>query len=441
MTLTAQTTVIPLRALNFYNMRILMSHPTGNSNVRAVITALSDADMLADFYTTLAVDPHAMWLKFVPKSLSNQLLRRTFPISSDKLSKSQTLEALRLILPKVGLGRLVANENSWASIDSVYQSLDRSVVKKLNLLSKSNSVGAVYGYEDGALHTFRQAKKLGLKCIYDLPIAYWETSRKLLMQEAKRLPAWAGTLGGGINDSAVKLQRKTEELELADVVIAPSEFVLNSLPDWAREKCLIHAPFGSPVRSYPQKLKTNFNSKLRLLFVGSMTQRKGLADLFEAMRILNRADIELIVMGSFVLPTMFYRSQLPGTTFLSTRTHNQVLELMASCDVFCLPSIVEGRALVMQEAMAQGLPIIITANTGGEDLVQDGKTGFLVPIRAPEAIAEKLLWLLENRAAVPEMGRLSYIHSQRYSWQRYGSNIASALTEFDNGFYNSVNVS
>jgi type I restriction enzyme R subunit len=75
---------------------------------------------------------------------------------------------------------------------------------------------------------------------------------------------------------------------------------------------------------------------------------------------------------------------------------------MRSCDVFVLPSLVEGRALVQQEAMACGLPIIVTRNAGGEDLVQDGSGGFLVPIRDPQAIAEKLSGIKGNEEAVAE---------------------------------------
>jgi glycosyltransferase involved in cell wall biosynthesis len=407
-----------------------MSHPTGNSNVRAVISALNNAGMLEEFNTTLAIDPKAKWLKYIPDALSLQLLRRTFPLGSDMLRSLPILEMVRLISPAIGLQRLVKAENSWASIDSVYKSLDRSVANKLNNLVRAHSINAVYGYEDGALNTFKRAKELGLKCIYDLPIAYWETSRRLLDEEAQRLPLWAKTLGGGIYDSKDKLDRKTEELKLADVVIGPGDFVLNSIPDWAKHKHLIMTPYGSPPS--PQQLNLEVRrqqSKLRVLFVGSMTQRKGLADLFAAVKLINSPNLELVVLGSPMAPLKFYKNELPDFEYLPNRSHGKVLELMRSCDVLCLPSIVEGRALVMQEAMSQGLPIIITENTGGSDLVEPGRTGFLVPIRSPELLAEKLSWLMENRTSVPEMGHQAFLHAKRYTWEAYGQNIVSAFSK------------
>jgi glycosyltransferase involved in cell wall biosynthesis len=162
-----------------------------------------------------------------------------------------------------------------------------------------------------------------------------------------------------------------------------------------------------------------------------MSQRKGLGDLFAAVRLLNRRDIELVVMGSSEAPMEFYRKQYPDFIYEPGRPNDQVLALMRTCDVFCLPSIVEGRALVMQEAMSQGLPIIITANTGGEDLVkEDGSTGFLVPIRSPQLIAEKLNWMLDNRAETKEMGKKAKQHAAEYTWKKYGDNIIDAIRDY-----------
>lgn len=410
-------------------MKILMSHPTGNANVRAVVSALAKADMLAEFNTTIAVTSDAKWLNWIQSSLREQLLRRSYSVSATMLKTHPGTEVARMLLPRIGLERFTTGAHGWASIDSVYRKLDEAVARRLAKLQANKQVTAVYGYEDGALQTFLRAKTLGVTCVYDLPIAYWETGRKLMQEEATRLPLWAQTLGGGIQDSEEKLERKTRELELADVVVSPGAFVSNSLPIWAKNKRSIVAPFGSPLTPTETE-KVQYKSgekKLRVLFAGSMTQRKGLGDLFDAIKLLNTSGIELIVMGSVMVPLEFYRKQLPSFTYLPNRPHAKVLELMRSCDVLCLPSIVEGRALVMQEAMSQGLPLIITANTGGEDLIHEGSTGFLVPIRSAEAIAGKLQWFLDNRNRIKEMGYMAKRHAETYTWSAYGSSIVSAL--------------
>jgi len=255
-----------------------------------------------------------------------------------------------------------------------------------------------------------------------------------MMEEAERLPNWANTLGGGVKDSEAKLRRKTMELELADIVVCPGKFVGDSLPGWAKSKQLIMAPFGSPEVNCLIKSNENYNEKreqpLRILFVGSLGQRKGLGDLFNAMKLLNKKHFELVVMGSLQDSMQFYKNEYPYFTYEPGRPHEEVLTLMRTCNIFCLPSIVEGRALVMQEAMSQGLPMIITPNTGGEDLIIEGETGFLVPIRAPEMIAEKLNWFNNNRSEISIMGLKAQQHAAQYTWKAYGSAVVEGIKAF-----------
>lgn len=410
-------------------MNIVLTHPTGNRNVRAVISSLEQEGMLMEFATTLYANPSSKLLNLLPHALQQECLRRSFSIESNQIWTHSCRELARLVLPRIGLSHLTRHEYGWASVDSVYRNLDHAFAQRLSKLSIHQKIDAVYAYEDGALDTFLAAKKRGITCIYDLPIAYWEKVHELLNEEAERLPMWKKTLGGGINDSAKKLERKTHELELADIVVCPGDFVLRSIPKWAKKRIII-SPFGSPISYKGEPSKQNFKEPLRVLFVGSMGQRKGLGDLFSAIKLLNRPDLELVIMGSMLDTMDFYRSELPDFTYEHTRPYNQVLALMRTCHVFCLPSIVEGRALVMQEAMSQGLPLIITSNTGGEDLVIEGKTGFLVPIRSPEAIAEKLTWFLENRSAIPQMSKDAQQHAAEYTWEYYGENITRSLANF-----------
>jgi glycosyltransferase involved in cell wall biosynthesis len=416
-------------------MNILVSHPTGNRNVRAIVQSFYEAGILEAFGTTIAVKPDSTWLQFFPAAIRRDLLRRSFQLPSHKIWTYPLREAARMVLPRVGWERITRHEKGWASVDSVYQSFDSVFASRIPALAKKKKIDAVYSYEDGALETFLTAKKSGLLCIYDLPIAYWETLRELLQQEAERMPAWTKTLGGGITDSAEKLARKTKELELADVVVGPGKFVADSLPDWARTKKVIVSPFGSPDVSEndwtDEKPVRSFAGRpLRVLFVGSMGQRKGLGDLMNAMKIVNSRNVELVVMGSLQDSLDFYKSQYPHFTYESGRPHQEVLKLMRSCDVFCLPSIVEGRALVMQEAMSQGLPIIITPNTGGEDLVIEGETGFLVPIRSPEKIAEKISWFAANPQELNRMGVAARRHAASYTWSKYAQTVINELASY-----------
>lgn len=408
-------------------MKIIISHPTGNANVRAVVNGLKYAGMLEKFITCIAYFDKSPMLRINLKDAE----RRRF----DEVLQADTItypwkETARLLAIKLGLGFLTSPESAIFSIDKVSRGLDNFLSRYLKQLA---AVSAVYSYEDVSYNVFRTARQKGIMTIYDLPIAYWETAKKLLREEAERLPGWKNTINAGLKDSVKKLEHKTKELEMADMVIVPSGFVYNSLPAWALKKQIVVAPFGTPCSGMEMSVKKqNANKPLRVLFVGSMSQRKGLADLFSAVKLLNTKSIELVVLGSLADNLCFYKNEFSGFRYEPTRSHADVLSLMENCDVFCLPSIVEGRALVVQEAMSRQLPVIITANTGGSDMVIEGKTGFLVPIRSPEAIAERINWFLENRGAIPVMGRQAKEHAEKYTWQGYANTVIDAIKNYHN---------
>ncbi len=411
---------------------IYISHPTGNSNVRAVLNAFEKNGILGKFFTTINYQPSFI-SNIIPEKFESQLGRRSFSISPKLVSTDPFPEYFRLFFNNLSQKYHFKILKEIADVQFICQRIDKRLSLKIH--SATNDIKAVYSYEDCALQSFEAAKMKGLTTIYDLPIAYWEYAYELYIEESIRLPDWAPTLGGGILDSFEKLERKKQELLLADIIIVPSNFVLNSLPKWAENKDIVFAPFGGPV-SIPL-ITPNFQSsnkikghKLRVLFVGSLSQRKGLYDLMTAVKMVDAKSIELILLGSLQAPFEFYKNQFSDFIYNTPRPNKEVLELMRSCDVFCLPSIVEGRALVVHEAMSQGLPIIVTPNTGCEDLVIEGETGFLVPIKSPDAIAEKLNWFLENRLLIPEMRLKAQEHASTYSWDAYGQRIVDAISNY-----------
>jgi glycosyltransferase involved in cell wall biosynthesis len=377
---------------------VIVSHPNVNQYVRALLAALEARGELQEFHTTLSFG------------------RRRVALPQRRIFQHARLELVRLAGQRLRQNWLVNHDSGLASIDAVARMLDREVAKRVKPST------AIYCYEDSALATFGAAQKVGVKRYYELPIMYWTTTQKLLQEEAVRYPHWEPTLLA-TRDSPAKLERKSAELALADLVICPSCNVQNSLPAGTRSQV---AKYGCPAPveggRTPRKGK-----RIRFLFVGAMTQRKGLADLFAAFKQLNRSDVELVVLGSPVLPLEFYLREFPDFTYESPRSHDLVKQVMLSCDVLVLPSIVEGRAMVQTEALSCGLPIVVTANAGAEDLVEQGKTGFVMPIRDPAALAERLGWIADHPDWVIDI-RPDVLEKARQSgWDRYTDAILSAI--------------
>lgn len=390
--------------------RILISHPTGNNFVRALLQGCEKRNLLAKFFTTIGKGENS---DFFMKSI---LDRRIYPIPDEKINNQWFPEIWRLLL-----GPYKTQCDRKNDTDKIYEILDRKVSQNLHTLKPSS----IHGYEDSAAHTFRRAKELGIHCSYELPIAHWATSRRLLAEEAERYPEWIPTLDS-INENEEKLQRKDQELELADCISCPSKFVLQSIPPRIRNSkpCQV-AYFGSPDLSEitTENKKRKDSQKLKILFVGSMNQRKGLADLFNALNIINSKKASLTIIGRPAMPMSFYRTQYADFKHIASCSNEKVTSIMRRHDVLVLPSIVEGCALVQLEALACGLPIIITRNTGGEDFVDEKETGFIVPVGNPEKIAEKIEWLICNHNILPEMSILAKQKANKYKWNNYAKSI------------------
>jgi glycosyltransferase involved in cell wall biosynthesis len=387
-------------------VNFIVSHPTGNTFVRALLSELHDKNLLQHFYTTIGFGNQSNFI------FSNFKKRRGYNIPDSKIKRIWFHELIRLISTSNQLeGR--------RKTDHIYLNLDNRVAKEICV----NTPNIVHTYEDCAYKTFKKAKELGVECSYELPIAHWLTTRSLLAIEAERYPHWEPTLES-TREPEEKLCRKDEELILADKIFCPSQFVLESIPKKIRSNtpCKI-VPFGSPPAAKPDCLQEYPKSHFRIIFVGSMSQRKGLADLLVAMKTLSKHRVQLSILGQPSMPMEFYRNEFSEFQYYPPCSNRRVRQIMQLHDALILPSLVEGRALVQQEALSCGIPIIVTKNAGGEDLIEEGITGHIIPIQSPDKIIEKVLSLRNSTYSKLDIFNYCTTKAKNYTWESYAKSI------------------
>ena len=412
---------------------ILFSHPTGNENVRNALAALYRYQLLDRFVTSIAAFNDNIWGKAGNTKWGNQLNRRRFSEDLCSLTVQSPLnEFIRLLSLKFGLSSLTSHGRGKFCVDRIYEHVDRITANLVR--RRSAELRGVYAYEDGALHTFKAAKDFQLSCLYDLPIGYWRTARRIQSEEAEVHPEWACTLPA-LDDSEEKLQRKDQEIKLADHIFVASEFTrktLDSVPFPIPEISVI--PYGSPQAISKKELDKSLKeasrrNKLKVLFVGGLSQRKGLSYLLEAIEATTTIS-ELTLIGR--KPKGVCRpleSALLKHRWIDSLPHEKVLEEMRQQDVLVFPSLFEGFGLVVTEALSQGIPVITTPNTCGPDVLTEGKDGFIVPIRDAEAIAEKLVLLNNDRDRLISMRENAVHKAIGSNWNRYQERLASKITK------------
>jgi glycosyltransferase involved in cell wall biosynthesis len=410
------------------NVPIIASHPTGNANSRQAMQALAEAGLLAELHTSIATFQGNVLGRISGLPGFGELRRRTYPSSLQPFIRMHPWrEAVRLASLRFGWTSLVERERGWASVERVYGGIDKCASRAVKGLKPDG----VYSYEDGALETFRAAGNTGAKRLYDLPIGYWRAARRILQEEAERRPEWAVTLGG-LQDSATKLSRKDEELRLADRILVASSFTKKTLEECPFPVAPIAViPYGAndAFSAQDKVARSSADEPLRVLFVGGLSQRKGIADLFEAVELL-KTHVELTVIGR--KPTEACEAldvSLKKHRWVESMPRERILEEMQAHDVLVFPSLFEGFGLVVTEALSQGMPVITTPHTCGPDVITEGEDGFIVPIRDPQAITEKLELLHRDRDRLAAMSEAASKKAKSLTWERYRQGVVEVVRE------------
>jgi glycosyltransferase involved in cell wall biosynthesis len=410
---------------------ILFSHPTLNANAKAVINGLYKNKILYKLYTCVAIFPGQLLYKLGSNPKLKDLKRRSLEKTWQPYTRSKSFyEFGRLLASKLNLGFLLVHEKGFFCIDNVYKKHDQWVANNLAKAKKSGVYG-VYAYEDGALAAFTKAKQLGLYCIYDLPIGYWKCARLLMQKEFDINPDWSSTLTG-FNDSPTKLDKKDKELALADVIFVASSFTKKTLEEYSGNLPEIKViPYGFPEVNQKKEYQSLANRKLKVLFIGGLSQRKGLSYLFEAVQGLEN-KVELTIVGQKAVSNCTALNQaLEEHQWIPSLSHDQVLACMREHDVFVFPSLFEGFGLVITEAMSQGVPVITTDRTAGPDLIIDKKDGWIVPAGSSMAIKEVLHSILDKPELVKELGIAAQAKAQTRPWSVYSQEMAEAISSLN----------
>ncbi len=405
--------------------KLIVSHPTGNANVRALTNSLAENGLLYQFYTCIAFFESNYLYKFIQLKPLKEFSKRTFPNNIRPYTSHRPLKELfRLFLGKLNDSKFTKHEVGPFCIDNVYKDLDKHVAKKL-----SEEV-MVYSFEDGALENFKIARAKGVKCFYELPIGYWRAMRDLLERERVLHPEWASTMET-FKDSDLKLKRKDEEIRFSDHIFVASSFTKKTLEYYPEKLPPISVvPYGFPPVIEKRKYRPLRNRKLKILFVGGLSQRKGISYLFEAADALID-KIELTIVGKEPVKNckLLYKN-LEKHHWIPALSHLEILKLMRENDLLLFPSLFEGFGLVITEAMSQGTPVITTDRTCGADLIDHNVDGWIISPGSTDAIIEQIQLILRNPSALEKVGEMAIKKAKTRPWKVYGEEMVQAINHY-----------
>lgn len=321
----------------------------------------------------------------------------------------------------IGLDRWPWLNREWAW--QAHELLDRYVAGKIH---DSSILIALSG---SGLHAGRRTQERGGIHICDRGSSHIRMQERLLSEEYQRY----GKPWIGIDPRFIA--KEEAEYAQANFISVPSQFCFDSFVEQGvPANKLLKIPYGSRLeRFYPEEGQIRYDGEFRILFVGAAGPQKGFVDLLAAFEQFRHPDKRLVLIGSLAseAQALLTKSDQRRITVLNSVPNAQLRQHYTQASVFVLPSIQDGFGMVMGEAMACGCPVIATTNTGASELISDGVEGFIVPIRSPEVITERLQQLADQPDLREWMGQSALARVQELGgWDAYGDAWAAVLQQF-----------
>jgi starch synthase len=408
------------------NKSVLISHPGAAHFIYELVAAVQRLGFNTRFetgyyYFRNGLFSDLLWL-LPPRwrnRLERELKRRQFP----ELDERIVFPHRRRELAYVAAARLLPHRPELVErmLHRRNRHFDLLVARRI-LFRRPTMVIA---HDTSALVTLRTARSLGSITVLNQVIGHLTVGDRILSEEAQRHPEWADSLHAGAPQWLIE-QCQSEARE-ADHILAPSDYVKDTLIEIGVDPERIHIlPFGVRLdRFKPPEGPKRSDGKLRLLYVGQISQRKGLKYLLEAVRLLDDPAIELTLVGGMVGAGAGLKPYEGWFRHVPNVPHHEVQRLFQEADLFVYPSLHEGSANAIFEAMATGLPVITTRNSGS--MVRDGVEGYIVPIRDPDALAARIAELRDDAAKRAELGENARWRSYDFTWDRYRADLGTLL--------------
>jgi len=281
----------------------------------------------------------------------------------------------------------------------------------------------VVGYEMACQETFREARRLGAITVLDLAQIHYKEIDAL----GRCFPVFGSLFENRkLRDEINRV--KEEELHLADYILCLSDFALDSLTKYGvPEQKIFKLNLGFAPQTFLAKKEYRKEGLFRFVFAGTITRRKGIDLLIRAFQELDLPDSELMLIGPLTDAEDTLPQDDPRIRHVAYVPQERLNKLLNDSDLFVFPSYLDSWAMVVVEAMACGLPVVVTKYTGASDVVRQGGGYVIDPELEP--LKEQMKALYENRLETERLGREARLVAENYTWAAYHQELRKVFTQ------------
>ena len=361
------------------------------------------------FNLALQLQKHDMLNKLI--TTYPKFLTKKFGINNDAVVSEPSLELFNRVRQKFLFNiPLINNSIYWGNFTN-----KRHAIKSSKYLKDCD---IFIGFSGSSLEAIIEAKKLGKITILERGSSHYNYQMKILQEEYLKfdipfLPDY------------LHWQRELLEYELSDYISIPSSFVKKTFlkEGIIKEKILLN-PYGVNLSEFAQIPKND--DIFRIIYAGNLSIRKGSYYLLEAFNELNLPKSELWHIGTInneILPLLNKCNNNYKIKFLGHKPQKELYRYYSQGSIFVIPSIEEGLAMVIAQALSCGLPCVVSENTGAGDIIENDFNGYVIPIRNIELLKEKILFLYEDKCKLENMSKnaVNSISKMKLTWDDYGN--------------------
>ena len=412
---------------------VVVACPDARPPAYQAVIGLGRAGLLQRFLTSSYYDPDgplaALARRLDPQRLSrleSVLLRRhNAEIPADRVSTVPCVDLSLRIEARLA-GRSQTFKRLLAQARATW--FDRRLAR---LLVQYRPEALLVFSDVGSAATLPLCRRLGIPTILSMVHGDVREEAEVLNTEAALAPEFFPLyLGDGVLDRAELAwlhRRRLRDIALADLVLVPSDHIAETLVEHGTSRQKIRVvPYAADCRRFHPLAGKRHDASCTFLFAGGITQRKGIKYLLEAWSRVRRPGWKLQLLGALPTNPGPLSPLLDQVELLGRVAHADVPARMAAADVFVFPSLFEGSAVVTYEALACGLPCVVTPAAGS--VVRDGVEGFLVGPRDVNGLAQRMEQLGGSPKDRAGMSTKARSRALEFDWPRYHAAIVGEVT-------------
>lgn len=409
--------------------KVIVAHP-GKQHSFQLAYGLKKCNLDVIYCTTVYNKPHSLtW--FIIKMLRGNNKQKAILRRDDRLDDAQVIQFCELS------ALLLLFCSRFKKLKKLSSKLDLNIKNhfgvKVAKLAMKTQCDAVVMYDTNATKGFEYLSKKApqIKRIMDVSAANRLYMKNIYEKDFTLSPSFSDKLFSERsflwNENS--LERLKKEIVLTNQFLVPSKFVKDSLTySGVKQESVFICPYGANYSSINVPKKYYTDRPLQIVYVGNVTEMKGIYYLLEATQKIDKKKATFTIVGNYDKDDVHFSKYIDSVSFTGLILHSEVEKVLKNADLFVFPSLGDSFGLAVLEALSCGLPCIVSEYTGAKDIITDYENGFVVKAQSVDAIVEKIDWCVTHKDKLQKMSENAIEVAKQYSWDLYYRTLESLLS-------------